>query len=66
MVYTFNMSPKHFSKTYMSPYFSSNHYKETQEYKNEQKVELFIIKVIDKLLFIPRLFKKKKITNDKE
>lgn len=50
------MSPRNFSKTYHSPYFQSEHYKETKEYQNEVKVYRFISRVVDKILFIPRRF----------
>jgi hypothetical protein len=44
------MAPRHVSKTIFNPYFSSEHYKETQEYKNEKKVEDFFKKIKDFIL----------------
>lgn len=50
------MSPRNFSKTYHSPYFQSEHYKETDSYKNELKVEMFLYRLKINVLSIPRRF----------
>jgi hypothetical protein len=47
------MTPKrYFHSTYTSPYFQSEHYKETQGYKSEAKVN----RILNNLITIPRRF----------
>lgn len=43
------MPRNHFSKTMFSPYFQSEHYKETEAWKNEEKIYNFFAKIKNKI-----------------
>lgn len=43
------MSRNHFKKVMFSPYFQSEHYKDTPGGKIEKKIEIFLNKILKKL-----------------
>jgi hypothetical protein len=44
------LTPRHIARTTESPHFASDYYKNSIEYKTEQKVELFFKKIRNKFL----------------
>lgn len=44
------MPRNHFAKTMFSPYFQSDHYKETTAGKQEEKIEKFLKNILKRIL----------------
>lgn len=48
-MYNLYMTRDHFKQTMFSPYFSSNHYPDTIEYKAEQKILSIPVRIKNKI-----------------